>query len=1550
MKLKSNHYVYSPINSFQIPNFLNLQRSSFQEFLKKGLVEEFKRYNPITNHNKTIEIFFHVDHYKLNRPKWTPKQAILKRKSYACELYIPVQLTNRKSNEISFQWILIANMPLMTKNGHFILNGSPRVVMNQMIRSPGVYFQRIHTLGKKKIYCADFIAQRGAWLRLEVDTKKGEIWAKLKKTPKIPIYIFLRSLGLSVPILNNFLDILRFKSTSQIKNEGKGRSNLKLGPFLDESLKHPKLQYLVEDLRGVLMKRATVRKKKLTRKVKHERILALRDKWAGNDYLYPTRSANLREFAKGLSSKKWLIKSPVEQTETFLFKKFLNSRTYDLSVLGRARINKKLGISIPFNHTTLTAQDVLFTCLFLMDLLQGLGTSDDIDDLKNRKLRPSGELIQTQLAIGFLRLEKLISEKLENTQPFHLQLDVLLDVKPINQSFREFFGTSPLSQLMDQTNALAEITHKRRLSSLGPGGINRETAGMAIRGIHPTHYGRICPIETPEGQNAGLVNSITTYAHLNTKGFLETPFYKTYKGFILKNVDPLLFSSDQENKWVLAPGDVKVSRFHFLPQNVSIPARYLKEFKRVSRQKIHFVAMSPIQMISVATSLIPFLEHDDGNRALMGSNMQRQAVPTIRLSKPIVGTGLESRVISDVGHGLQAKKSGFVSYVDGKKIIIYSQKRNSLFQSSLYSQSFPFVGKNRKKNSKFFNNGDQNQKIARFKDLFLSFDTNKLFFIYNNFYLDDFLGQLELINHFSSNFFVNKNPNNKDRTFFKKKNKEEMRKQSSISSLSFPNVQTKDFLSKRSFFLIQTFSKPKLLLSYCKFILNQSFFSLNFKTEKINSQIGTANKKSKRFIETFLKTQNFLPGTPKLKQDSPKPKYFKKNKINFLKYETINKSFFKPKDVEQVKILKTDKTFLSNQKKASSVDNSNLSPFEYNLDSYYRSNQDTYMVHRAVVHEGQWVEKGDLLADSSASKQGELAVGHNLLVGYTPWEGYNFEDAILISERLIFDDLYTSLHIERYDVTIKDTPFGLEQITNQIPNLDKHSNHLDWNGIAKIGSWVNENDILVGKVAPLGQKKLSPYENLLYDIIGKEIPKTKDTSLRVPKNVRGRVVHIEILETNAKTETSSSIVESITEETNSGNKERSLSEILQESKWFLSPFSKMSFSKKRNKKENKKFFFLSARRFKDSLLSPIELSAGQVKRNQITQQKKQILIRQVNKTSSKKMQSLFVSRSKFDLSFRSFLKKQNPFGGFGPPRSSFFSEHAKISQRVLQKKTLVGVNKNSLVSPIKVHIYLAEKRKLQVGDKMAGRHGNKGIISNILPREDMPYLPDGKPLDIVLNPLGVPSRMNVGQIFECLLGMAGFYLKQNYKIRPFDEIYGCEASRSLVYSKLYEARSKTGQNWLFNPNFPGKTRLFDGRTGEIFEQPVTVGFAYILKLIHLVDDKIHARSTGPYSLVTQQPLRGRSKQGGQRVGEMEVWALEGFGAAYILQEILTIKSDDLDGRNQIFNSIFQNDPMRPGIPDSFKVLVRELQSLCLDIVIYQVGETKAKRLKLWKAT
>ncbi|MEL6930057.1 MAG: DNA-directed RNA polymerase subunit beta, partial [Cyanobacteria bacterium J06600_6] len=827
--------------------------------------------------------------------------------------------------------------------------------------------------------------------------------------------------------------------------------------------------------------------------------------------------------------------------QQLLESRFFDSKRYDLGRVGRYKLNKKLRLTVPDTTRVLTTTDILSAVAYLINLEFDGGTTDDIDHLGNRRVRSVGELLQNQVRVGLNRLERIIRERMTVSEANSLTPAALVNPKPLVAAIKEFFGSSQLSQFMDQTNPLAELTHKRRLSALGPGGLTRERAGFAVRDIHPTQYGRICPVETPEGPNAGLIGSLATYARVNPYGFIATPYYRVDSGRVLKNEDVVYLTADEEDDMRVAPGDVATDDDGYI-LGEAIAIRYRQEFSTCDPEEVDYVAISPVQIVSVATSLIPFLEHDDANRALMGSNMQRQAVPLLRPERPLVGTGLEAQAARDSGMVVVSRTHGIVTYVDAEVVRVRVKEGNN----GLYAP-------------------DPGEEIA------------------------------------------------------------------------------------------------------------------------------------------------------------------------------------------------------------------------YKLQKYQRSNQDTCLNQRPLVYAGEDVVPGQVLADGSSTEGGELALGQNVLVAYMPWEGYNYEDAILISERLVYDDVYTSIHVEKFEIEARQTKLGPEEITREIPNVGEDAlRNLDERGIIHIGAWVEASEILVGKVTPKGESDQPPEEKLLRAIFGEKARDVRDNSLRVPNGEKGRVVDVRV-----------------------------------------------------------------------------------------------------------------------------FTREQ---GDELPP----------------------GAN-------MVVRIYVAQKRKIQVGDKMAGRHGNKGIISRILPIESMPYLPDGTPIDIALNPLGVPSRMNVGQVFECLLGWAGENLSTRFKMMPFDEMYGKEASRETVHGKIMDAAKKPGKSWVYDEKNPGKIDVFDGRTGEKFARPVTVGKAYMLKLVHLVDDKIHARSTGPYSLVTQQPLGGKAQQGGQRFGEMEVWALEAYGAAYTLQELLTVKSDDMQGRNEALNSIVKGKPIpRPGTPESFKVLMRELQSLGLDIAVHKL--------------
>ncbi|MTJ13593.1 DNA-directed RNA polymerase subunit beta [Anabaena sp. UHCC 0187] len=1065
-------------SAFLLPDLIEIQRSSFRWFLEEGLIEELNSFSPITDYTGKLELHFLGNNYKLKEPKYSVEESKRRDSTYAVQMYVPTRLLNKETGDIKEQEVFIGDLPLMTDRGTFIINGAERVIVNQIVRSPGVYYKSEIDKNGRRTYSASLIPNRGAWLKFETD-RNDLVWVRIDKTRKLSAQVLLKALGLSD---NEIFDSLRHPEYFQKTIE-------KEGQFSEE-----------------------------------EALMELYRK------LRPGEPPTVLGGQQLLDSR------------------FFDPKRYDLGKVGRYKLNKKLRLSAPDTMRVLTPGDILAAIDYLINLEYDIGSIDDIDHLGNRRVRSVGELLQNQVRVGLNRLERIIRERMTVSDAEVLTPASLVNPKPLVAAIKEFFGSSQLSQFMDQTNPLAELTHKRRLSALGPGGLTRERAGFAVRDIHPSHYGRICPIETPEGPNAGLIGSLATHARVNLYGFLETPFRPVENGKVLFDVAPVYMTADEEDDLRTATGDVPLDENGYI-KGPQVPVRYRQDWTTTGPEQVDYVAVSPVQIVSVATSMIPFLEHDDANRALMGSNMQRQAVPLLKPERPLVGTGLEAQAARDSGMVIVSRTHGDVIYVDATEIRV-----------------------------------------------------------------------------------------------------------------------------------------------------------------RVSGQISAASGS-----------------------------------------QVIEKG----------------------------------QEIRYTLSKYQRSNQDTCLNQKPLVRIGEKVVAGQVLADGSSTEGGELALGQNIVVAYMPWEGYNYEDAILISERLVQEDVYTSIHIEKYEIEARQTKLGPEEITREIPNVGEDAlRQLDEQGIIRIGAWVDAGDILVGKVTPKGESDQPPEEKLLRAIFGEKARDVRDNSLRVPNGEKGRVVDV-----------------------------------------------------------------------------------------------------------------------------RLFTREQ---GDELPP----------------------GAN-------MVVRVYVAQKRKIQVGDKMAGRHGNKGIISRILPAEDMPYLADGSPVDIVLNPLGVPSRMNVGQVFECLLGWAGHNLGVRFKITPFDEMYGEETSRRLVHGKLQEARDETTKDWIYNPDNAGKIMVYDGRTGEPFDRAITVGVAYMLKLVHLVDDKIHARSTGPYSLVTQQPLGGKAQQGGQRFGEMEVWALEAFGAAYILQELLTVKSDDMQGRNEALNAIVKGKAIpRPGTPESFKVLMRELQSLGLDIAVHKV-ETQA---------
>ena len=1086
MKNAPHNYLVSNRNAIAVPDLSEMQRISFCWFLTEGLPQELAKYPSILNEKTGIELFIYGQEYKIYYPNFSILNALKKRGNYNLRVFVLMSVRkhkNEKKKQLDYfsskQRVCFGEIPLMTDKGTFIFNGCERIIVSQIIRSPGVYFKKIKKQNKS-FYEATIITNYGCWLTFELEYNL--IWVKLDKQFKIPINWFLVALGLE---------------------EHEICATLQNYDFLDASVNSMNLNI-------------------------HKKML--------------------KEIQYKSSSRSILV--AVFRVRELLSTRIFNKTSYDLGEIGRIKMNKKLGLNLPLNLRILTSLDILKTVDNLIVVSCGYKKADDIDDLENKRVRGVGELLQLQVRLALTRFkhnlttsEDLATDPLKVTKKKGkgkefkklLTPSSLVNSKLLTSVIREFFGLSPLSQYFDETNALAQLTHKRRISSLGPGGLNGEHVSFAARDIHPTQYGRLCPIETPEGQRAGLVASLATYAKISNYGFIKTPFYRVYKGRILKNLSPIYLPSEKEALYKVALADTPVSPNNFI-KNSFVTVRYCNEYIEVPSNEIDFIAISPIQLLAIGSSLIPFLEHDDATRALMGSNMQRQAVPLLYPRKSIIGTGLEYKIATDSRVVLINIFDGIVNFVSSDRIIILK-------------------------------NGNTN-----------------------------------------------------------------------------------------------------------------------------NSKI-------------------------------------------------------------------------------------------YFLDKYRRSNQETIINQKPLIWPGQLVKSGQILADGPATDEGELALGQNLRVAYMPWEGYNYEDAILISERLVYADLFTSIHIEKYNLQISEANLGVEELTNKIPYVEPEVlANLDENGIVKKGTFVKGGDVLVGKITPVKESEELPESKLLRAIFNIKSPDPKDNSLRVPNTVSGRVIEIQ-----------------------------------------------------------------TASREKGDNLSP-------------------------------------------------------------------------------------GIEHWICVS-------IAQIKKIRIGDKMSGRHGNKGVISKILPREDMPFLPDGTVIDVILNPLGVPSRMNVGQIFECLLGFAGDYLNHRFKIIPFDEMYEPESSRKLINQTLKKASIKTHKTWLYNSSSPGKILLTDGRTGELFDNKITVGKPYLLKLIHLVDKKIHARSTGTYSLITQQPLKGKARNGGQRFGEMEVWALEAFGVAYTLQELLTVKSDDINGRNEVFNAIVKGQPIpKPGIPESFKVVLLELNALGLDITTNQIGK------------
>jgi len=1213
-------------HAYAIPNLLEVQVNSFNDFIQvgvsrakrkdHGLQEVFTSTFPIESYDGNCRLEFVS--YSLGKPKYDIDECKVRSMTYSASLKVKVRL--RLKDCMKEQEVYIGDLPLMTPVGTFVINGDERVVVSQLHRSPGVSFEsELHPNGKK-IYSARLIPYRGAWLEFEFDAYDN-LHAYIDRRKKVLSTVFLRALGFS-----RDEDILKiFSKIVEINKPSISDMNKYIGSIVVSDVVDNETGFTLMQLREKITKESAAKVaagKVSSVKIVEEPLEEIINTLA-KDHAKSTDDALIEIYRKLRPGDPPTMESAKLLLDTLFFDK----KRYDLSRVGRYMINRKLDMNTHLEQKVLDNDTVVKTIKRLMDLKLTEGQTDDIDHLGNRRVRTIGELLLNQFRIGFTRLERAVKERmsiydLENIMPHNL-----INSKLVSGVIKDFFGRSQLSQFMDQTNPLAEMTHKRRVSALGPGGLSRERAGFEVRDVHYSHYGRVCPIETPEGPNIGLIASLSTYARINEFGFIETPYLKVENSKVTKKVEYL--SADIEDNYYIAQANSKVDAQGRFTEDM-VFCRYKSDFPKIAPKQVQYIDVSPTQLVSVAASIIPFLEHDDANRALMGSNMQRQAVPLLRAEEPLVGTGMEAKVARDSGAMVIADASGTVKSLQSDEI-----------------------------------------------------------------------------------------------------------------------------------------------------------------------QIG-----------------------------------------------------------EKV----------------------------YKLKKYQRSNASTCVNQRALVRLGQKVKAGDVIADGPATNNGELALGYNLLVAFMPWRGYNFEDAILISQKLVKDDMFTSIHIEEFEIEARDTRLGPEDITRDIPNISEEAlKSLDEEGIIHVGAEVGPGDILVGKVMPKSETELSPEEKLLRAIFGEKAGDVRDASLIVPPGVEGVVIDVKIFSRKQ-------------------HKPKSKEELTKE-------FAQIN--------EIKEYYGSQVKTLEQEKILKLtkSLVGKKVINSLLDEQNGSIIIgagKTIKKSDVKKLPKCDISSLKFSVEESELEEEIKRIIKILEEQIEdlIYEEEREIDKIKRGDELPPGVLK-------KVVVNVASKRKASVGDKIAGRHGNKGVIAKILPEEDMPYLPDGTPVELVLNPLGVPSRMNVGQILETHLGWAAKLLGIKIASPVFDG-----ASEEEIRAQMKKA------------NLPktGKVVLYDGLTGEPFEQEITVGYIYMMKLAHLVDDKIHARSIGPYSLVTQQPLGGKAQFGGQRFGEMEVWALEAYGAAYTLQELLTVKSDDVMGRTRMYESIVKGEnALPPGTPESFNVLVKELQSLGLDV-------------------
>lgn len=1241
------------------PDLLNLQIESYKDFLQedlhpfmrkaKGLQQAFLLNFPIEDSSEIFQLEFME--YFVEKPKYSEEECRERELTYAKALKARMRLSSKAdpSSEDFIdpieQEVYLGNIPAMTPRGTFIINGAERVIVAQLHRSPGVFFDAALHPNGTRIYTARVIPFKGSWIEFTTDIH-DVMYAYIDRKKKFPVTTLLRALGYSSDeqILGLF-ELAMDVPADQLDESYIGRRIG--GDVIDistgEILAHRDM--VIDEALMELFKQSEIEAVRVFRfeNVNDEPVIA---KTLAKD------TTRTREEALEVIYRQMRSSDPpdMETALALLEKLFFNDKRYDLGIVGRFRLNDKLKLNAPLDCTVLRLEDIVTIIKYLIDLHDQKQTVDDIDHLGNRRVRTVGEQLSTQFNLGLTRMSRTIKERLSMYDGESMTPSELVNARTITSVVNQFFGTNQLSQFMDQTNPLSELTHKRRTSALGPGGLTRERAGFEVRDVHYTHYGRLCPIETPEGPNIGLISSLAIHARVNEFGFIETPYRKVVKGKVTDEIEFL--SAEKEEGLIITPASTEVDKSGKITGD-RVKARQSGDFVVVSPGDIQYMDVSTDQITSPAASLIPFLEHDDANRALMGSNMQRQGVPLLRPKAPIVGTGMEVRVAHDSRAIILAEDDGVVEYVCADYITV------------------------------------------RYND-----------------------------------------------------NRSEIERM------------------------------------------------ISFVTERVHT---------------------------------------------------------------------------------------------YTLQKFYRTNQDTCINQRPLVRSGQQVVKGQPLADGAATEMSELALGQNVLVAFMPWRGYNFEDAIIISERLVAEDVFTSIHIEEYTLQVRDTKRGEEEFTKEIPNVSEETTKdLDDNGIVRPGAKVREGDILIGKITPKGESDPTPEEKLLRAIFGDKAGDVKDASLKAPPGLKGIVINTKLFSRRMMASDAELRAEEKKRQEAITKREMKLLKLHDDD--CAARLAQLLDGKKvlGIKLVNDKVVFRAGTKIaeKDVLDKyndgTLKIDALDVEQSWFDEEKTMNLVRQL---------------------MHNYAAKKNDIQATARAEKNKIAAGDELQPGILQM----------------AKVYVAKKRKLQVGDKMAGRHGNKGIVSKIVPLEDMPFLPDGTPVDIVLNPLGVPSRMNLGQLFETALGWAGMKLGVHFSTPIFDGASWDEVGDYLEKAGLPRT---------------GKTVLFDGRSGEAFEHEVTVGVIYMLKLSHLVEDKIHARSIGPYSLITQQPLGGKAQFGGQRLGEMEVWALEAYGAAHTLQEMLTVKSDDVTGRAKMYEAIVKGENIpNPNIPESFNVLVRELQGLCLDVVI-----------------